>query len=423
MKKVIYLLIISIILGTYTTAFADNLPLEGEAAILMDFDTKEILYEKNMNERLYPASTTKIMTAILALELGNLNDIVTVDQEVVNLTEGSHIALEPGEKMTLEQMINALMVASANDAAFAIAKHISGSIDEFAKLMNDKAKELGATNTNFVNPNGLHEDNHYTTAYDLALIAQYAMKNQTFRNIVDTVTYTIEPTNEKEDTRYLKNTNKLLFSSDKIYVDGKYIPIKYEGASGIKTGTTSHAQYCLVSYANRDNQKLIAVVLKSSANGVYSDTHNLLNYGFNKFDNITIGFKNEFIENIKVEDGIQPYVAGILGNDFIYPLSEENIGRVDMKVNLRSSLIAPINKGEILGFAEFYLDGRPLGKVDIVSTMDVELDPMTKTSYKILSKWYLFVFVFIILIRVVVLQKRRKRKSRRRSYRVPYEIK
>lgn len=423
MKKVLSILIISIILATCTTAYAKDLSLEGQAAVLMDFDTKEILYEKNMDMKLYPASTTKIMTAILALEHGSLDDIVTIDQEVVSLTEGSHIALEPGEKLTLEQMLNALLIPSANDAALGLAKHISGSVEGFAKLMNEKADALGATNTNFINPNGLHEDNHYTTAHDLALIAQYAMNNETFRGIVDTVTYQIEPTNKKEDTRYLKNTNKLLFSSDKIYVDGNYISAKYEGASGVKTGTTGPAQYCLVSYAEREGQRLIAVVLKSSGNGVYSDSHKLLNYGFNNYNNATIGFKNEFIENIKIEDGLHPYVAGILGSDFVFPLLDKDLDRVDVKINLRGSLVAPINKGDILGNAEYYLDGRPIGKVDILSTMDVELDPMTKTSNKILSKWYLIVFALIIILRIVVLQKRMKKRTRRRSYRVPYGIK
>jgi len=171
-KKITYLLIISIILGTYSISFGESLPINGEASILMDYDTKEILYNKNMDMQLYPASTTKIMTAILAIEKGNLNDIVTIDQEVVNLTEGSHIALEPGEKLTLEQLLYALLVQSANDAACAIAKHISGSIEGFTQLMNEKALELGATNTNFVNPNGLHDPNHVTTAHDLALMGQ-----------------------------------------------------------------------------------------------------------------------------------------------------------------------------------------------------------------------------------------------------------
>jgi len=420
LRKVITFVIIAIILNTYTFAFADDLSLDGQASILMDFDTKEILYEKNMDMQLYPASTTKIMTAILAIENGNLSDVVTVDQESVNLTEGSHIALEPGEKLTLEQLLYALLVQSANDSAYVIAKHISGSHEAFVKLMNEKAKELGAKNTNFVNPNGLHEEEHKTTAHDLALISQYAMQNEVFRKFVNTVTYTIEPTNVKAEARYLRNTNKLLFSNDTINVDGKQLPVKYEGASGIKTGTTSHAQNCLVSFVEKDNQRLISVVLKANGNNVYSDTHKLMDYGFNNFSNATIGYKNEFVDNIKVENGIQKFVAGILDNDFVYPLSSDNMGKIEEKTSLRENLAAPISKDDILGTKEYYLNGKMIGKANIISTMDVGLDPATTLSHKILSRWYLFVFALLIVFRIVVLQSRRKRRSRRHSYRMPY---
>lgn len=391
----------------------------------MDYDTKEILYEKNMDMQLYPASTTKIMTAILAIENGNLDDIVTIDQEIVSLTEGSHIALEPGEKVTLEQLLYALLVQSANDAAYAIAKHISGSIEGFVQLMNEKAIELGATNTNFVNPNGLHDDKHITTAHDLALFGQYAMENETFRKFVNTVTYTIPPTNKKSEARYLKITNKLLFSNEKIDVDGSAIPIKFEGASGVKTGTTGQALNCLVSYAQKDGQRLITVVLKANGNNVYADTHKLLNHGFKNFSNATIGYKNEFIENIKIQDGMENYVAGILDKDLTFPISSGNTDNIEKKVILRGSLVAPISKGEILGVTEFYLEGKSVGKANIVSTMDVELDPMTKTSNKILSKWYIILFALFIVWRVNILQKRKKRRSRksRNAYRVPYEMK
>lgn len=389
----------------------------------MDYDTTEILFEKNMDMKLYPASTTKIITAILAIENGKLDDLVTIDQEIVDLTEGSHIALEPGEQLTLEQLLYALLVQSANDAALAIAKHISGSIEGFSKLMNEKAIEIGALNTNFVNPNGLHDDNHLTTAHDLALIGQYAMKNEIFRKFVNTVNYTIGPTNKKTEARYLKITNKLLYSSEEILVDGNYIPIKYEGASGVKTGTTSQALHCLVSYAEINGQRLIAVVLKANGNSVYSDTHNLLNYGFRKFTNTTIGYKNEFIDNIKIENGLNTYVAGVLDRDMIFPLSQENIGRIEKKVDIKSNLMAPIKKGDIVGTTEYSLDGKPVGKVDIISTMDVELDPMSKISNRILSKWYLIVFSLFIVLRISVLQKRKKGRSRRGSYKIPYEMK
>ncbi len=158
---------------------------------------EEFFTKKNPNGKLFPASTTKIMTGILAIEKGHMKDMITIDPEVIDLTYGSHIALDYDEEVSFEDLLNAMLIASANDAALALGKHISGSIEDFVKLMNDKAKEIGAINTNFVNPNGLHDDNHVTTAHDLALIAKYAMENEVFRSIVGKSSYTIGPTNKK----------------------------------------------------------------------------------------------------------------------------------------------------------------------------------------------------------------------------------
>ncbi len=422
MRKVTFILIITILLSTYSLSFAEaKLNLQAEGAILMDYNTGKILYEKNTDKLLYPASTTKIMTAILAIEHSNLSDIVTVDQEVVSLTEGSHIALEPGEKLTMEQLLYGLLVQSANDAAYAIAKHVSGSIEAFVQLMNEKAKELDATNTNFVNPNGLHEDEHITTARDMALIGRYAMENETFRKFVNTTKYTIGPTNKKTEARYLWNTNNLLAGSGLINVDGVNVAYKYEGASGVKTGTTSQAGNCLVSFAERNGQKLIAVVLKATGEAnVYADTHKLLNYGFSNFNDALLAYRNEFVKNIEIKDGKQQYVAGVMKEDFSYPVTDDNLGKIERKIVLRENLQAPIKEGDLLGTTEFYLDGEKIGNSDIVSTMDIELDPSTNIFYKLISKWYLFVFLIIIGFRVQMLQKKKRRRYKRSSYSMRY---
>ncbi len=168
-------------------------------------DTGQILYEKDPPHRsMYPASTTKIMTAILALEKGNMDDMVIIDEETVYLTDGSHIALEIGEKVLFKDLVNALLIESANDAAVAIAMHISGNIEEFAELMNHKAKEIGALNTNFTNPSGLPDEKHVTTAYDLSLMAKYAMGIEEFRDIVKNYTYQIPVTNKKRRNQIFK---------------------------------------------------------------------------------------------------------------------------------------------------------------------------------------------------------------------------
>lgn len=416
MKRLLTMfLVIASLLNTYTV-FAENISLSAPSSILIDFDTGEVLYDNNSSMKLYPASTTKMMTAILALEKGNLQDVVTIDQEVVSLTKGSHIALEPGEQLTLEQLLYGMMLPSANDAALAIAKHIGGSIDNFIRMMNDRARELGATDTNFVNPNGLHNDDHVSTAHDLALIGRRAMELDVLRSIVNTVTYEIPPTNKKSETRFVKITNKLLFSTEKIDVNGTLVNAKYEGASGIKTGYTPEAMNCLVSYAEKNDQRLISVVLKAEGNANYSDTHKLFNYGFSNFQNKAIANANEYIENISVSEGVLPFVAGVLDRDVVYPISSKDAFMVERNVTPVEDLKAPIDKGQIIGTVDYILNGKTIGGGNIIATSDVELDPMTKLHNRLLSKWYLFVFGLLILVRAYVLSKKRsRRKARRRT--------
>lgn len=415
MKRLVVLLVLAILLCTYSPSYADELDLSGEAAILIDVDTLEILYSKNPHQKLYPASTTKIMTGILAIELGNLSDIVTVDQEVVNLTDGSHIALEPGEQLSLEHLLNALLIESANDAALAIAKHIAGSVEEFAKLMNEKAKAIGALNTNFVNPNGLPHEAHVTTAYDLALMAKYAMENETFRSIVKNYTYTIPVTNKKSQERVLWSSNRLLYSTEKINVDGVQKSIKYEGVNGVKSGYTVAAGQCLVTSYEKDGHKLIAVVLKSSGKNIYSDTHKLLNYGINNFEKVKVGYANKFVDNFQVDNGVIPYVAGITKSDSFYIVQKGKANSIEERIT-KNDLEAPISKDEVIGKVEYYLDGKKISETDIIATMDVELMPTPTFMDKVKSKWYLFVFALLFLIRLWNLSRiRRRRYKRRRS--------
>jgi len=354
------------------------------------------------------------MTGILAIELGNMDDIVTVDQEVVDLTDGSHIALEPGEELSLEHLINALLIESANDAALAIAKHISGSIDEFVKLMNEKAKAIGALNTNFVNPNGLPHEEHLSTAYDLALMAKYAMENETFREIVKNYTYTIPITNKKSQERNLWSANRLLYSTERINVNGTQTTIKYEGVNGVKTGYTIAAGQCLVTSYEKDGHKLIAVVLKSSGKNIYSDVHKLLNYGTNNFEKVKIGYGNKFIDNFPVENGVIPFVAGITKSDTYYIVEKSKVDLIEEKIT-KNTLEAPISKGQVIGKVEYYLDGRKISETDIISTMDIDLIPVPTLLDKIKSKWYLIVFLLLFLIRLWNLNRRRKRYRRRRT--------
>lgn len=409
------ILVLIFVFSTYSLSFAEELILSGEGAILIDFDTLEVLYAKNAHSTFFPASTTKIMTAIIAIEQGNLQDIVTIDQEVVDLTDGSHIALEPGEELTLEQLLNALLIGSSNDAALAIAKHISGSIEVFVNLMNDKAKSIGALNTNFVNPNGLPNDLHISTPYDLALMGKYAMEKEIFRDIVQNYTYTIPITNRKAEARYLKSANRLLFSTQKINVNGNAVPIKYEGINGVKSGYTVAAQNCMVTSLEKNGHKFIAVVLKSNGTEIYSDIHKLLDYGLSNYENVQIGFASKFIENVQIENGILPFVAGITKSDSHFILHNDQKSMVKEKVLIEEPLEAPISTNQVIGKVEYWLEDRIIAETDIISTTDVEIIPVPSLYKKLLDKWYLFVFLILIIGRIIILRNRKKRFSRRRA--------
>ncbi|MBS4174601.1 D-alanyl-D-alanine carboxypeptidase family protein [Bacillus sp. FJAT-49736] len=257
----------------------NNLSIQGEAGVLMDEESGKIIYAKNANERLYPASTTKVLTALVALEKGNLNDQVRVGNEItMRDIDESSAGLKQGDVLPLKVLLTAMLLPSGNDAARTIAVYIakrdSGKtnmsaqegIQYFAKLMNKKAKEIGATHSHFVNPHGLHDPNHYTTAKDLAIIARAARGNPVFREIVSEEAY-------KDPTFTFYNRNELVNRSSANF---------FQGADGIKTGFTDQAGHCLVSSANRGGKNLISVVLHSSKEGVYRDSTAMLNYGFQK---------------------------------------------------------------------------------------------------------------------------------------------
>lgn len=417
MKK--YLILIAIILlVSIDLSYAEDISINGEAGILMNYDTGEVLFNKSGNIKLYPASTTKILTAILAVENSKLDELITVDQEVVDLADGSHIALEPGEQLSMKEMLHALLISSSNDSALAIAKHVGGSVDGFSKMMNEKAREIGALDSNFVNPNGLHDEKHVSTAYDLALIGSYAIKNEIIRDIVKKDTYTIDPTNKKDEARYLKSTNKLLYASETISVDGKSVPIKYEGVLGLKTGYTSNAMNCLVTYAEKDGQRFITSVLKAEGSvNVYQDTHNLLNYGFRNYKTEILRRKNEYIDNIMIHNGDIPYVAGILSSDISISTRKDESLNLKEELIISDDLTAPITKGQVLGTIKYIKDDKILGQADIISTAGIDIkESVTPGIFERFSRvWYVYLFAFIILMKLIgANKKRRKRKARAR---------
>lgn len=256
--------------------------VQAETAIVMEASTGAILYSKNMDETRYPASITKIMTTLLAIENCSLDEQVTFSENAIWGIErdSSHIGIKIGEVLTMEQCLYGMMLASANEVCIAVAEHIAGSVDAFAEMMNEKAAELGCTNTHFVNANGLHDDNHYTTAHDMALISQAALQNETFRQITGSTYYIVPTTNlTPDEERWLNNHHKML-------LDGQY---HYDGCIGGKTGYTSIAGNTLVTFAERDGIQLICVVMKNVGAAIYTDTAALLDYGFASFQKVTFG--------------------------------------------------------------------------------------------------------------------------------------
>ena len=265
MKKLITLLIIFIILTTFShfTFAAEKISISSGAGLLIERSSDRILFEKNAYKKMYPASTTKILTAIVVLENTNLTDTATVSKNALETIPNGYVTcnLQIGEELSIKDLMYALMVKSANDAAVVLAEHVGGSVEGFSDMMNEKAKEIGCKNTHFVNPNGIHNNNHYTTAYDLYLMADYALSfehTNEFREFVSKTSYTLPATNMyPAEDRSFTTTNELIKINNNDRIDNYY----YKNALGIKTGHTSQAGYCLVSSSNRDDLEFISVIL------------------------------------------------------------------------------------------------------------------------------------------------------------------
>ncbi|WP_243296882.1 D-alanyl-D-alanine carboxypeptidase family protein [Bacillus litorisediminis] len=313
LKKVLLLMFCFVFLMNIYPNKAKALSVSAYSAILIDQDTGRVLYEKRAHEKRRIASITKIMTAIIAIESGKLDENVTVSEQAVR-TEGSSLYLKAGEKIKLQDLVYGLMLRSGNDAAVAIAEHVGGSLEGFVFLMNQKAAELGMRNTHFANPHGLDDsDDHYSTAYDMAILTSYAMKNEAYKKIAGTKVYRAPNPYEKWD-RVWRNKNKLLTRL-------------YEHSTGGKTGYTKLAGRTLVSTASLDNMNLVAVTLNAPSD--WNDHINMFEYAFDTFENITLVHKGEVTE---LDDSFYEGKATIK-HPFSYPVKEEEIE--DFRVEYR----------------------------------------------------------------------------------------
>ncbi|MDD4237188.1 MAG: D-alanyl-D-alanine carboxypeptidase [Desulfotomaculaceae bacterium] len=356
-----HLFIITIIIscclpGYQAESGYDPVPLiTADAAILMDAGTGQILFEKNANLKKPPASTTKIMTVLLALEGGDLQETVTVSPYAASVGEAS-LELQEGEILTLEDLLCGALLESGNDACVTLAEHIGGTEANFVLLMNQKAKLIGADSTSFKNTNGLPAVDHYTTAKDLATITRCAFRNQVFKQIVSTRNIIIE---SSLGTRHLSNTNRLLWS--------------YYGADGVKTGTTVEAGCCLVASASRDGRKLISVVLNSHDR--WTDSSKMLDYGFGLFENLRVIDQGLVVGSVRVEEGVVAEMSAVASADLDVVVPKDEVDYLEKVVIIERQITAPVVKGQPIGRITAKLKGEVVGSVELVSDRDVARMP------------------------------------------------
>ncbi len=397
------LIIIIIVLSSlsFTFAASDAPKVTSEAVILMDKNTEKILYEKNATEKMYPASTTKILTAILTIENVDLNENVTISQNAVtSIPEGYVTAdLQVGEILTVEQLLEILLLHSANDAAVALAEHVGGTVDSFVSMMNTKINELGLSNTHFTNPYGRQDPNHYSTAYDMAIIMKYCMDNEEFRKIDGLASCAIPATNLHEPRMY-SSSNRMIDPSDENY---------YPYITAGKTGFTTQAGECFISCSYKDDIELIAVVLGGEGindpQARFSDTKSLYEYGYSNYSLKNIVDADDIVYQMQIPNATkETRNLNLIAKNSINALVNNNFQNTSLtpEVTLKTEDIsAPIDEGEVLATAKYTVDGEEY-EVDLVADHSVEKSQNEKLAIEI-------IFILIILVLLIKYFKSRKR--------------
>ena len=340
-----------------------------KAMCVMESSSKRVLKSKNMSAKLAMASTTKIMTAITALEnCPDLDQVFEISPKAVGVP-GTSLYLRKGEKFSTRQLLYGLMLVSGNDASVAIGEHVSGSLEEFVKLMNQTAIKIGATNSHFDNTHGLDSKTHYTTAYDLALITSYAMQNDTFKEIVSTKNTKI--TNSDGKTRYLKNKNKLLNS--------------FEGCNGVKTGFTDDAGRCLVSSAEKDGMNVVCVVLNCQP--MFKECSNLMGQALSEYKLYDLTSFYNLPKSICVTNGrTDKAQVGTMGH-YYYPLKESEVKAIQIDYQIEQKLEAPVEKGQEVGVVKIYLDKNLLFCEKIFTIDGVRRNSLWQKLFDVLAQW------------------------------------
>lgn len=361
----------------------------------------KILYSKNIDEKLYPASLTKVLTAILVVENCNMQDEVIISKSAIDSVQSGYLTsnIQPGESLTVEELLNILLISSCNDAPNALAEHIAGDTEQFVVMMNNKAKEIGCKNSNFTNCDGTHNENHYSTAYDMALIGKYAMQYDEIKNITNKISYSLRATNMygKEDRLY-ETSNELILSGSSNY---------YRYAGGIKTGFTTPAGYCLMAYSKKDDIPLVAVVMKSTtSDSRYTDSKSILNYAYENNTIRTIAKAGSNLQTLKIKNATKETekLNVILEKDIRAVVKLENQAtNIEPKIEIRNKLKAPIQKGEIIGTVTYEIEGKTYSG-NLIAESEVQKSHMIRN-------FVLIFFGLIILIgtlRIIGLYKRAK---------------
>ena len=404
-----------------------------KAALLIDLNTGRTVYEQDADERVYPASLTKIMTCLLALENGNLSDVITVDEAALSGLDqdSSVVGLKVGEQITLENLLYCMMVHSGNDAANVVAEYIAGSVADFVRMMNERAYELGCKDTHFNNPHGLHDESHYTTARDLAIITQAALKSENFRQIVNTAEYVI-PASATGEEHKLKTTNMLIYKStgNSLY---------YPRATGVKTGYTSAAGRCLIATAEDDGIRFLSVLCGAKTSILdtgdllmesFPETIKLLDYGFDNFSYVTALSPLYPIAQVNVLNSAGSEAVAVAPAKDVRLLLPANYNPDSLRTEIlldADEVEAPVTEGQKLGLARVYYGKELIDETDLLAIADVarsELSSVASTSTAYIQKnwwkWIVFLILGIIaafLVLLVLLQIRRKRIRRLRMER------
>jgi len=425
-RKILTILLILVTCTSYIFA-VDNLNINSKTAVAIDADSSVVLYNKDMNKKIYPASTTKILTAILAIENVDLQKSIVVSKTAIKIPwDSSSVYLKAGEVITIEDLLYCLLLNSGNDAANVLAEAVSGDIKSFVKLMNKKAKEIGCTNTNFNNAHGYSDDNHYTTALDMAKILSYCVKNETFVKIFSTKSYIVEETNKTKEKRYLYNTNRLILTSeDSVYA--RY----YKYCVGGKTGYTDEAGRTLVAYGKKDNKYVVVTIFGASTKGSedvrYTDAINLFEYSFNNFNKKNIAKAENYNFNYINTDKKLNYTV-VLKEDFEILAKENQNYDVSYTINIDESNFKDMDESNFkevsAGTINFIIkspEGNIYEAIKPLHLKNIQKYNIIKTSNVFIVILTICLIIVIVLSFITILKiknKSKKIKNSRKSRRI-----